>query len=66
MDQPWYNNFVADENMPEEMLFEVLTGANYMAVQPLLDLCCLKVTFILQGKTAEEVSYCPAFILFLA
>ena len=54
-DQQWYKDFVSDSNMPEPMLFEVLTAANYMEIQPLLDLTVLVVTFKLQGKTAEEV-----------
>ena len=52
----WYQDFVSDENMPDQMLFEVLTAANYMHIQPLLDLACLKVTYKIQGKDAEEVS----------
>jgi S-phase kinase-associated protein 1 len=57
MDQEWYQNFVADENLTREMLFDLLTAANYMGIKPLLDLTCLKVTFQLTGKNAEEVSF---------
>jgi hypothetical protein len=56
MDQKWYQTFTAEDNMPRELLFEVLTAANYMTIKPLLDLCCLKVTFQLTNKSAEEVS----------
>ena len=56
MDQKWYQDFVADENLNREMLFDLLTAANYMGIKPLLDLTCLKVTFQLTGKNAEEVS----------
>lgn len=38
------------------MLFDMLTAANFMGIKPLLDLTCLKVTFQLTGKNAEEVS----------
>ncbi|CAB9501828.1 ubiquitin ligase complex SCF subunit sconC [Seminavis robusta] len=55
MPQQWYQNFVADDNMSQEMLFELLTAANYMGIKPLLDLACLKVTFQLNGKSAEEI-----------
>lgn len=41
--------------MPDGTLFEVLAAANYMEIQPLLDLACLRITFSLQGKNAEEV-----------
>jgi S-phase kinase-associated protein 1 len=56
MDQKWYQDFTAEENMPRAMLFEVVTAANYMTIKPLLALCCLKVTFQLTNKSAEEVS----------
>ena len=55
MQQKWYQEFVADENMSQEMLFELLTAANYMGIKALLDLACLKVTFQLNGKSAEEI-----------
>lgn len=56
MDQKWYQTFTSEKNMPRELLFEVLTAANYMTIKPLLDLCCLKVTFQLTNKSAEEVN----------
>jgi S-phase kinase-associated protein 1 len=56
MAQEWYQNFTAEENMPRALLFEVLTASNYMTIKPLLDLCCLRVTFQLTNKSAEEVS----------
>jgi S-phase kinase-associated protein 1 len=55
MDQTWYQDFVADENLSREMLFDLLTAANFLGIKPLLDLTCLKVTFQLTGKNAEEV-----------
>ena len=54
--QVWYQDFVKDENLSREMLFDMLTAANFMGIKPLLDLTCLKVTFQLTGKNAEEVS----------
>ena len=55
MDQVWYQDFVADEKMDRDMLFELLTASNFMGIKPLLDLTCLKVTFQLTGKNAEEI-----------
>jgi hypothetical protein len=55
MDQVWYQDFVSDEAMDRDMLFDMLTAANFMGIKPLLDLTCLKVTFQLTGKNAEEV-----------
>jgi Skp1 family, dimerisation domain len=55
MTQEWYADFVSSDNMTQAMLFEILTAANYMGIKQLLDLACLKVTFQLQGKSAEEI-----------
>ena len=53
MTQEWYRTFVND--MDRDMIFEILGAANYMNIKPLLDLACLRVTFELTGKSAEEV-----------
>jgi hypothetical protein len=53
--QEWYREFCSDENLPSDVLAEVLGAANYMSISPLLDLTCLKYTFMLMGKNAEEV-----------
>jgi S-phase kinase-associated protein 1 len=57
MDQEWYQNFVNDENLGgnNDMLFDLLTAANVMGIKELLDLSCLKVTFQLTGKSADEI-----------
>ncbi len=56
MDQVWYQEFVSDANLgSRDMLFDLLTAANFMGIKELLDLACLKVTFELTGKNAEEI-----------
>jgi len=56
MDQEWYQEFVSDANLGgNDMLFDLLTSANFMGIKELLDLCCLKVTFQLTGKSADEI-----------
>lgn len=57
MDQEWYQHFVSDENIGpgNTMLFDLVTAANFMGIKELLDLSCLKVTFLLTGKSAEEI-----------
>lgn len=55
MTQTWFQEFVDENNTSQDMLFELLTAANYMGIKPLLDLACLKVTFQLNGKNAEEI-----------
>mmetsp|Transcript_5467 Transcript_5467/g.8028 ORF Transcript_5467/g.8028 Transcript_5467/m.8028 type:complete len:164 (-) Transcript_5467:208-699(-) len=49
----WYKTFVDLEE--RAMIFDLLTAANYMGIKPLLDLTCLKVTFELTGKSADEI-----------
>ncbi len=63
MDQKWYQDFVADDNLSRDMVFDILTAANFMGIMPLVDLICLKVTFKLTDKNAEEVirSSCKLF-----
>jgi hypothetical protein len=67
--QQWYRDFCSDENLPNDLLAEVLAAANYLSISPLLDLACLKYTFQLMGKNADEVSSasvstrCPFVIL---
>ena len=38
------------------MLFQVLQAANFLNLKPLLDLACLRVTFELENRNADEVS----------
>jgi S-phase kinase-associated protein 1 len=51
--QEWYRRFMKELENP--MVFDLLTAANYMQIKPLLELACLKVTFELTGKNAEEI-----------
>ncbi|KAL3762471.1 hypothetical protein ACHAWU_008174 [Discostella pseudostelligera] len=51
--QEWYRNFVT--GIDRSLLFELLMAANFMSVQPLLDLACLKVSDELMGKSPEEI-----------
>ena len=38
-----------------EMIFELILGANYMDIKPLLELASAKVASIIKGKTTEEI-----------
>ncbi|GKY93073.1 hypothetical protein MPSEU_000275600 [Mayamaea pseudoterrestris] len=51
----WYQNFFDVENMPAPLLFDLMRAGNYMNIKSLLDLACLKVTFMLNGKNEEEI-----------
>lgn len=51
--QPWYFEFCS--SMDQNMLFELVSAANYMDIKPLLDLACLAVAVYIKGKSAEEL-----------
>merc|ERR1712203_227947 len=48
----WDANFV---EVDQETLFELILAANYMDINPLLDLTCAKVASMIKGKTPEEI-----------
>jgi S-phase kinase-associated protein 1 len=50
--QEWYARFV---DVDQEMLFELISAANYMNIKPLLDLTCATVASMIKGKTPEEI-----------
>lgn len=49
----WYADFV--DSMPLHDLMNLLHAANYMNIQPLLDLICCKIASMIKGKTTEEI-----------
>jgi len=50
--QDWYCKFV-DLELP--LLFEMVKAANYMNIKPMLDLTCLAVKEMVEGKSADEI-----------
>jgi S-phase kinase-associated protein 1 len=48
----WINNFTA---MDQQMLFNVILGANYLGIQSLLDITCKAIADMMKGKTPEEI-----------
>eukprot|EP00957_Ditylum_brightwellii_P108300 8262121-Ditylum_brightwellii.AAC.1 len=50
--QEFYRDFVTVE---QPLLFQLVQAANFMNIQPLLDLACLQVANILMGKSAEDI-----------
>lgn len=51
--QKWYVNFV---NVEHDTLFDLVLAANYMDIQPLLDLTCATIASMIKGKTPEEIN----------
>ena len=50
--QAWYAEYVKVE---QDLLFELVTAANFMDIKPLLDLTCLAVAVLIKGKQASEL-----------
>jgi S-phase kinase-associated protein 1 len=48
----WDYEFISIE---QNIIFELILGANYMDIQSLLDLSCAKVASLIKGKTPEEI-----------
>ncbi|KAJ1500262.1 hypothetical protein HMI55_006813 [Coelomomyces lativittatus] len=42
-------------NVDQEFLFEIIMAANYLDIEPLLDLGCKTVANIIKGKSPEEI-----------
>lgn len=51
--QEWYASFVLA--MDKKMLFQIISGANYMDIEPLLNLGSLFLCTQIMGKSAEEI-----------
>jgi len=50
--QPWYVDFV---EVDRNLLFDLVAAANYLHIEPLLDLTCLAVCIMIKGKPAQEI-----------
>ena len=48
----WDNNYI---DVELDMIFEIILGANYMDIKPLLELASAKVASIIKGKTTDEI-----------
>ena len=49
---PWYADFI---DVEKDTLYEMIAAANYMSIQPLLDLTCAKVASMIKGKSPEQI-----------
>jgi S-phase kinase-associated protein 1 len=48
----WYNEYL---NIDQAMLFEVILGANFLDIQPLLNMTCKYIANIIRNKTPDEL-----------
>ena len=51
--QKWYADFVG--NMELSMIFDITIAANFMDIQPLLELANATLASMIKGKTPEEL-----------
>lgn len=51
--QHWYAVFI--EHMNKDMLYDLVNAANYMHIQPLLELACAGVAISINNKTTTEI-----------
>lgn len=51
--QPWYFHFI--DRVSNDEIFQLTMAANYLHIQPLLDLCFAKIASGIKGKTPEEI-----------
>ena len=49
---PWYDAFM---EMDHSVLFKLAEAANYMDVNPLLNLVCAKIACMIKDKSVEEI-----------
>ena len=52
--QEWYATYMGTD-MEQNYLFELILAANYLDIQPLLDLTCATMAIRIKGKTPEEI-----------
>jgi len=46
----WFANYV---DLEQEQLFELILGANFMDIKPLLELACAKAATVIKGMTVQ-------------
>ena len=50
--QEWYRTFISSDT---NSTFQIVAAANFMAIQPLLDLVTLYISLNIMGKSAEDI-----------
>ena len=52
MVQPWY---CAYSSVDDVMKYESISAANFMNIEPMMDLMCLKISVMMKGKSGDEI-----------
>ena len=52
MIQPWY---CAYNSVDDVMKYESISAANFMNIEPFMDLMCLKRSAMIKGKSGDEI-----------
>ena len=52
MIQPWY---CAYNSVDDVMKYESISAANFMNIEPFMDLMCLKISAMMKGKSGDEI-----------
>ena len=50
--QEWYADFI---DLEQDFLFSLVNAANYLDIQPLLNLGCAKIASLIKNKSPEEI-----------
>lgn len=57
--QEWYAKFITE--MPENDVYKLLLAANFMHIQPLLDLVVIRIAWLFSKKSPDEVCFFDAW-----
>jgi S-phase kinase-associated protein 1 len=50
--QSWYAEFI---DVDRKIIFDLITAANYLNIEPLLRLACLRLSTSIKGKSVEDM-----------
>jgi hypothetical protein len=53
--QEWYSTFINE--LHEKVVYKLLLAANFMHIQPLLDLVVLRIAWLFSKKSPDEVRF---------
>lgn len=54
MPHAWYSNFIT--SLDNRILYQLMSASHYLDIAPLVALAILRITYVFQGMTPEQVS----------